>query len=164
MGVNQILVAGIGNLFKSDDGFGAEVARCLGQRTLPAGVRVVDYGIRGMHLAFDLLDGWDALIIVDAVPARGEPGALHVLDVSQKDVSGGVFDAHGMDPAAMLASITAVGGTLPRTIVVGCEPLTLEDGMGLSAPVAAAVEPAIERVLGLVRLLAVTSTSSAQVI
>ena len=153
----KVLVAGIGNLFKSDDGFGAEVARVLGQRNLPAGVRVIDYGIRGMHLAFDLLDGWDVLIVVDTVPARGEPGRLHAIEVGTNDVSGGVFDAHGMDPASMLASITAVGGTLPRTIVVGCEPLTLADGMGLSPPVAAAVEPAIDRVLRLVDALGVAS-------
>ena len=159
--MNRILIAGIGNLFKSDDGFGAEVARRLGHRTLPTGVRAVDYGIRGMHLAFDLLDGWDVLIVLDTVPSRGAPGALHVLDVGESDVSGGVFDAHGMDPASMLASVTAVGGTLPRTIVVGCEPLTVDDGMGLSVPVAAAVDPAIERVLGLLAELA--TASSAQV-
>jgi hydrogenase maturation protease len=158
----KVLVAGIGNLFRSDDGFGAEVARVLGQRSLPAGVRVVDYGIRGMHLAFELLDGWDVLIVVDTVPSRGEPGTLHVIEVGPNDVSAGVFDAHGMDPASMLASVTAVGGTLPRTIVVGCEPETLADGMGLSAPVAAAVEPAIERVLKLVDTLAAPSTPSAR--
>lgn len=153
--MSRVLVAGIGNLFKSDDGFGPEVARRLNDRTLPLGVRVVDYGIRGMHLSFDLLDGWDALVIVDTVPPSTErPGTLHVLEVGADDVPGGVFDAHGMDPATMLASATAVGGTLPRTIVVGCEPVTVEDGMGLSEPVSAAVDAAVERVLDLARDLA----------
>ena len=110
--MSRVLVAGVGNLFKSDDGFGPEVARRLDARTLPLGVRVVDYGIRGMHLAFDLLDGWDALVVVDTVPPRTQrPGTLHVLEVGPDDVSGVAFDAHGMDPATMLASVTAVGGT-----------------------------------------------------
>jgi hydrogenase maturation protease len=158
----KLLIAGVGNIFLADDGFGVEVAKRLAGADLPDWAHVVDYGIRGMHLAFELLDGWDVLIVVDTVPSRGEPGTLHVIEVGPNDVSAGVFDAHGMDPASMLASVTAVGGTLPRTIVVGCEPETLADGMGLSAPVAAAVEPAIERVLKLVDTLAAPSTPSAR--
>jgi len=153
-------------MFRSDDGFGCEVARQLALRALPEGVRVVDYGIRGLHLAYDLLDGWEALIIVDTVPAAGDPGAVQVVRVDPDDVAGRGFDArggdpdgldgsgfdtHGMDPASMLASLKPMGGRLPATIVVGCEPLSLDDGMGLSAPVAAAVGTAVDRVLGLVR-------------
>ncbi len=152
--MSRVLVAGIGNLFKSDDGFGPEVARRLNARTLPLGVLVVDYGIRGMHLAFDLLDGWDALVVVDTVPPRTRPGAIRVFEVDANDVSGGVFDAHGMDPVTMLASVTAVGGELPRTIIVGCEPDSLDDGMGLSPAVAAAVDRAVERVFDLAAELA----------
>jgi len=141
-----VLVAGIGNLFNSDDGFGPEVVRRLGGR---AGehVRVVDYGIRGMHLAYDLLAGYDTLVIVDAVPRGGAPGDVVVLEVGAEDLGEGDFDAHGMEPTAMLASLGSLGGRLPpRTYVVGCEPLDTDEGIGLSAPVAAAVDRAVELV------------------
>ncbi len=152
-GPRRILVAGVGNLFRSDDGFGPEVARRLAGAPVPAGVRVVDYGIRGMHLAFDLLDGWDVLIVVDTVPPRGEPGTLHVLEVGEGDLAGGAFDAHGMDPASVLASLGPLGATLPATFVVGCEPMSVADGIGLSKPVTAALEPAARQVLELAREL-----------
>lgn len=139
----RVLVAGIGNVFRRDDAFGSEVARALLRDALPAGVRVEDYGIRGMHLAYDLLDGYDALVIVDTVPPRGRPGELTTLQVGRDDLSGGDFDAHGMEPAAMLASLEMLGGRLPRTYVVGCQPAETGDGMGLSPPVAAAVPAAV---------------------
>lgn len=144
-----VLVAGVGNIFLSDDGFGPEVARRLTVRPLPEGVRVVDYGIRGMHLAYDLIDGWDALLIVDTLPRDGAPGDLVVLEVGPEDVGppagdGGEFDAHGMEPTSVLAGLGALGGRLPRTYVVGCRPAEVGDGMGLSPPVAAAVDRAVE--------------------
>lgn len=139
----RILVAGIGNIFLGDDGFGSEVARVLAASPLPDDVQVTDYGIRGMHLAYDLLVGYDALVLVDTVPNRGSPGTIHVLEVGPDDLGEGELDAHGMQPTAVLASLGALGGALPpRTIVVGCEPATVEERIGLSAPVAAAVEPA----------------------
>src|SRR3954470_8576576 len=116
----RVLVAGIGNVFATDDGFGPEVARQLAARPQPEGVRVVDYGIRGMHLAYDLLDEWDALVIVDAVSRGGQPGDVVVLEVGADDLGDGDFDAHGMEPTAMLASLGSLGGSLPRTYVVGC--------------------------------------------
>lgn len=143
-----VLVAGVGNIFMSDDGFGPEVARRLTQRRLPDGVKVVDYGIRGMHLAYDLLDGYAGLVIVDALPRQGTPGDLVVLEVGPEDLGDGDFDAHGMEPVAVLASLGSLGGQLPPTYVVGCEPVTVEDGMGLSAPVEAAVDRAVDVVLG----------------
>ena len=147
----RVLVAGIGNIFLRDDGFGSEVARRLtGGRPLPDQVRVVDYGIRGMHLAYDLLDGYDALVIVDALPGDKEPGELTVLEVGPDDVGGGAFDAHGMDPVSVLASLGVLGGELPRTLVVGCQPLDVDEGMGLSPPVEAAVGVAVDTVLRLV--------------
>jgi len=148
----RVLVAGVGNIFLGDDGFGSEVARRLAGQPLPGGVRVVDYGISGMHLAFDLLDGYDALVLVDAVPARdtSEPGDLRVLAVGPDDLGSGELDAHGMDPVAVLASLDSLGGTLPRTLVVGCQPLDVGEGIGLSPPVSAAVGPAAETVLRLV--------------
>ncbi len=141
-----VLVAGIGNLFRRDDGFGPEVARRLLTQPLPAGVRVVDYGIRGMHLAYDLLDGYDALVIVDALPTGDQVGAVSVLAVGPDDLGEGEFDAHGMDPVAVLANLESLGGQLPRTLVVGCRPAEVGDGIGLSAPVEAAVPAAADTV------------------
>jgi hydrogenase maturation protease len=144
-----VLVAGVGNIFLGDDGFGCEVARRLAADDLPAGVRVVDYGIRGMHLAYDLLDGYDALVVVDALPQEGRPGSIRVLQVGPEDLGSGELDAHGMDPAAMLSSLGALGGALPLTYVVGCQPATVAESMGLSPAVAAAVEPAAAAVRSL---------------
>jgi hydrogenase maturation protease len=137
-----VLVAGIGNLFLTDDGFGSEVARRLAEGPLPDGVSVVDYGIRGMHLAYDLLDGVDALVVVDALPGPGKPGELSVLEVGPDDLGEGELDAHGMAPGAVLASLGQLGGTLPPTYVVGCRPADTGEGIGLTPVVAAAVDPA----------------------
>lgn len=150
----NVLVAGVGNMFLGDDGFGPEVARRLAATELRAGVRAVDYGIRGTHLAFDLLDGSsDALIVVDAIPSRGTPGTVHLIEVHRSDVDGIGFDAHGMDPATMLAGVTALGGVLPPTYLVGCEAMDVEERIGLTPAVADAVEPACDAVLALVERL-----------
>jgi hydrogenase maturation protease len=143
----RVLVAGIGNLFLTDDGFGSEVARQLVGRQMPAGVKVVDFGIRGMHLAYELLDGYDALVVVDALPGDGAPGDLSVLQVGPDDLGEGELDAHGMAPVAVLASLGQLGGSLPPTYIVGCQPADVSEGIGLTQPVAAAVEPAVELVL-----------------
>lgn len=141
----QILVAGIGNIFLGDDGFGSAVLRHV--RCDHAGVRPVDYGIRGMHLAYDLLDGWDAVVLVDALPNRGAPGTVHVFEADHESLSAAAgLDAHAMDPATVFASLTALGGTAPRTVVVGCEAGSTDDGIGLSPPVAAAVATAVDAV------------------
>ena len=150
----RVLVAGIGNIFLGDDGFGPEVVRRLpGGDVLPPSVRVTDYGIRGMHLAYDLLAEYDALVLVDALPG-GTPGEVVVLQVRADDLGGGEFDAHGMDPAAMLAGVARLGGTLPATYVVGCRVSAVDEGIGLSGPVAAAVPAAVEAVRELVARLA----------
>ncbi|MEP6526787.1 MAG: hydrogenase maturation protease [Nocardioidaceae bacterium] len=146
-----VLVAGIGNIFLGDDGFGPEVVRRVAAR-LPsawagepgsARVRVVDYGIRGMHLAYDILDGYSALVIVDAVPNGSAPGAVSVLEVAPRDLGEGEFDAHGMNPVAVLANLEALGGALPPTYVVGCNPADLSEGIGLSSTVEAVVDDAV---------------------
>jgi hydrogenase maturation protease len=143
----RVLVAGIGNIFLGDDGFGPEVARRLATTTCGADdVRVVDYGIRGMHLAYDLLEGYDALVLLDTVPASTTdepPGTLRVLEVSPHELGSGELDAHGMDPVAVLASLESLGGSLPPTYVVGCVPMSVDERIGLSDPVAAAVPRAI---------------------
>ena len=152
--MTTVLVAGIGNMFLGDDGFGPEVARRMAAadsgEPVPDGVRVVDYGIRGMHLAYDLLDGVGALVLVDALPGEGPAGTLTVLEVGPDDLGDGEFDAHGMDPVAVLASLEAMGGRLPPTYVVGCRPADLSEGIGLSDPVARAVGDAVLTVRRLV--------------
>ena len=147
-GQPRVLVAGIGNVFRTDDGFGPEVARRLATFPWPDGVRVVDYGIRGMHLAYDLLDPWDALVLVDALPDRGDPGGLVVLEIGDEDLDKGArVDAHGMDPATVLATLAALGGRLPpRTLLVGCQVAETGDGMGLTPGVEAAVDTAARAV------------------
>jgi hydrogenase maturation protease len=150
-GAARTLVAGVGNIFREDDGFGPEVARCLAAEALPPCVRVIDYGIRSTHLAYDLLDGWDRLILIDLVRPEGHPGSLHLLEVSPDDATGGDagLDPHGFDPGTVLAGVGMLGGTLPPTVVVGCEPATVEDGIGLSPPVEAAVPEAVRAVRSL---------------
>jgi hydrogenase maturation protease len=146
----DILVAGIGNIFLGDDGFGPEVTRAMASEAddpcLPAGVRVVDYGIRGMHLAYDLLEPVEALILVDALPGNGAPGSITVLRVGPEDLGDGELDAHGMDPVAVLASLESLGGRLPPTYVVGCQPVDVSEGIGLSPPVQEAVPAAVATV------------------
>lgn len=148
---SRTLIAGIGNIFLGDDGFGPEVIRHVAPAVADPRIRVVDYGIRGMHLAYDLLDGWDLLVLVDAVPNRGAPGTLHVFEADTETVCGPTgVDAHAMDPAAVFASLAALGGRPPRTLVIGCEVADVAEGIGLSGPVAAAVPDAVWAVATLV--------------
>lgn len=117
--------------------------RVLARPTDPA-VHPVDYGIRGMHLAYDLLDEWHALVLVDALPTRSAPGTLHVFEADHDSLAATAgFEAHSMDPAAVFATLTALGGTAPRTIMVGCEVENVDEGMELSKPVMAAVPAAL---------------------
>jgi len=142
----KTLVAGIGNIFNGDDGFGSEVAQRLASRSMPEGVRVEDYGIRGVHLAYELLEGYDLLVLVDALP-RGEPaGTVSVIepDLDFGDVP--PVDSHQLDPVAVLAMVAKLGGEIGRVLVVGCEPADVGDGIGMSAPVSAAVDDAIRMV------------------
>ena len=148
----RVLVAGIGNVFRSDDGFGPEVARRLSALTWPDGVRVVDYGIRGLHLAYDLLVHWDVLFLIDALPDRGDVGSVTLLAIGDEHVGRDVqVDAHGMDPATVLASLAALGGRLPaRTLLVGCSVAETGEGMGLTPVVEAAVDEAVRTVQALI--------------
>lgn len=124
------------------------------ERVPDSGVRVVDYGIRGMHLAYDLLDGWDALVLVDAIPGEGSPGTVHVFEADHATLAAAAaLDAHSMDPAAVFASLAALGGTPPRTVVVGCEVDSVEEGMGLSGSVSGSMAAATAAVRNVVAAL-----------
>lgn len=161
----RILVAGIGNIFLGDDGFGSEVVRHAAIPPDDPSVRVTDYGIRGMHLAYDLLEGWGTLVLVDAVPSRGSPGTLHVFQAEHESTSSTTgLDAHSMDPAAVFASLRALGGTPPYTVILGCEAGSVEDGIGLTEPVANAVPRAVravEEIVAALRSPVSASSSSA---
>ncbi|KOV60638.1 protease [Streptomyces sp. MMG1121] len=167
------MVAGVGNIFRRDDGFGVETVRRLAGRALaalPAGVELVDAGIRGLDLAYRLLDGCGTLVLVDAVHRDGPPGTLYTIDAGHPaadDTAPGrvAMDGHSMDPAAVLRLVhglrAAVGGSLPDHVyVVGCEPGDVGDGLGLTPPVARAVDPAVDLVLGLTHRAAHPTTRS----
>ncbi|OBF79168.1 peptidase M52 [Mycobacterium sp. 852002-51163_SCH5372311] len=157
----RILVAGIGNIFLGDDGFGSEVVRHAEIPQDDDSVRVVDYGIGGMHLAYDLLEDWDTLVLVDAVPSRGRPGTLHVFQVDhQTGSSAPGLDAHSMDPETVFASLRALGGSPPYTVVVGCEAGNVEEGIGLTDPVAQAVPRAARAVEEIVAALRTPATAA----
>ena len=159
----RILVAGIGNIFLGDDGFGPEVMRHVVGRPLDADVHPVDYGIRGMHLAYDLLEDWRALVLVDALPNRGAPGTLHVFEADHETLSPTAgLEAHSMDPAAVFATLRALGGTPPQTIVIGCEVENIDEGMGLSEPVGAAVPRAVAALNEVLVDLATRTTAPAE--
>jgi hydrogenase maturation protease len=152
----RILIAGIGNVFLGDDGFGVALADCVARRTLPANVDVVDFGLRGMDLAFAMQDGYDAVVMLDATPRGHAPGTLYVIEVDSAE-GDPTLDTHGMDPVRVLGLAKTLGGTPPKTYVVGCEPQTRMTGeedeivAELSEPVRAALDPAIKLVESLLR-------------
>ncbi len=141
--LTRILVAGIGNVFLGDDGFGVALANRLAKRTWPDGVQVVDFGIRGMDLAYALAE-FDVAVLLDATPRGERPGTLYVIEPDLDDLPPEV-DAHGMDPVKVLALARALGGPLPRALVLGCEPGPVDPDeivAELSPPVQAALDEA----------------------
>lgn len=154
----RILIAGIGNIFLGDDGFGVALASRLATEELPAGVEVVDFGIRGMDLAWAMQDGYDAVLLLDAIPRGEVPGTLYVIEPELDDAEP-ALEAHAMDPATVLSLVKALDGTPPRTLVVGCEPETVlapdhEDVVAdLSEPVRLALDEAVRLVRSLLEEL-----------
>ncbi|HXO17185.1 MAG TPA: hydrogenase maturation protease [Candidatus Dormibacteraeota bacterium] len=140
----KLLVAGIGNIFFGDDGFGPEVARVLAADRLP-GVKIEDYGIRGLHLAYEMLAGYDRVFLVDAVPRGGLPGTLYVIE-PDSTASTAVPDAHRMDLENVFAFLRVIGGEPPPVTLVGCEPSAIDETLGLSQAVRDAVAPAADLV------------------
>jgi hydrogenase maturation protease len=155
----RILVAGIGNIFLGDDGFGVAVAQQLSTSDLPATVRVADFGIRGLDLAYALQDGYETTILIDAFPHGQAPGTVSVVEPDLNDPAASLgeenfLEPHAMNPVNVLCMATAMHGKLKRILLVGCEPAALggEEGkMGLSAPVEAAVQEAVKVVEDLVK-------------
>jgi hydrogenase maturation protease len=141
----RVLVAGIGNIFFGDDAFGVAVAQRLAARPPRAGVDVVDFGIRGMDLAYALQERYEVAILVDASPRGEPPGMLSVIDALADEGPAAVPDAHGMDPARVLRLARTLGGLPRRVLLVACEPAAgeLDPGMALSEPVRQAVDEAV---------------------
>jgi hydrogenase maturation protease len=159
----RVLVAGVGNMLLGDDGFGVEVVRRLLREPalLPDGVRVADYGIRALHLAYDLLEGYDALVIVDAMSQGHAPGTLFVFepDVAAPPSGGATAtDPHGLYPGAVLRVASDLGARVGLVRVVGCEPADVDEGIGLSPP----VENAVTEALRLVRELALAAVGGSE--
>jgi hydrogenase maturation protease len=176
----RMLIAGVGNIFLGDDGFGVEVANRLSTAGLPDWVRVADYGISGMHLAYDLADGFETTILVDATPRGGDPGTVYVMELdpnataapsagaaqdatpaapaapsapSAPEPGRGIplLDGHGMQPDVVFGMLNLLGAEAGRVLLVGCEPASIDERIGLSEPVTAAVDEAVRIVLDLVR-------------
>lgn len=149
----QVLVAAVGNLWMKDDGFGTEVAKRLESRALRPGISVFDFGTGGLNLAYEVMRGYDALILVDISRQGGDPGTLYVMEPDEESVEGAIedgdmIDPHGMDPETVLRFVKNTGGWPGRVVVVACEPLAVgEMGIGLSEPVAAVVDKAVDLVV-----------------
>ena len=162
----RVLVAGIGNVFLGDDGFGVAVAQELFRRRAfeHDDVRLGDYGIRGYDLAYEILDGYETVVLIDATQRGDAPGTLYVIEAdphsgvdlaADPDHGQGAFQGHLMTPAAVFHLVHTLGGSMGRVLVVGCEPATFGPEniglMELSPVVAAAVPEAattVERVVG----------------
>ena len=149
----RILVAGVGNSWLRDDGFGGEVARRLSARTMPSGVAVMDAGTGGLDLAYEVMRGYDALVIVDVSQQGGEPGTLYVMEPDEQSVDGNIADGeainpHGMDPKTVLRFVKSIGAWPGRVVVVACEPADVSDlGFGLSEQVQGVLDRAVELVV-----------------
>ncbi len=156
--MQSVLVAGVGNIFHRDDAFGMFTVASLAASPLPENVRAVDFGIRGFDLMLALLDGYDVTILVDAVQRGGAPGTLYTIEPDPAQIGGGnqaanFENAHGLDPLKVLCSAKALGASLGKVYVVGCEPAVLDDDsgeIGLTDEVAAAVAPAVEMIRSLI--------------
>jgi hydrogenase maturation protease len=156
----RTLVAGVGNIFQRDDAFGVEVARLLAERPQPPGVEIADFGIRGVHLVYELLNGCDLFVLVDAAQRGCEAGTVTVLEVEPADMAeqqraqqqlgtpagAGVLDAHGLAPHEIFAMLAAMGNRPGRSLLVACEPADVRAGMGLSDEVQEALPQAVRAV------------------
>jgi hydrogenase maturation protease len=154
----RTLVAGVGNIFARDDAFGVEVIRLLADRPVEPGVEIRDFGIRGVHLVYDLLDGCDLFVLIDAAASGDDPGTVTVLEVEPgKTPADGdpapapVIDAHGLTPDDIFALLASLDGRPGRSLVVACQPADTSPGMGLSDPVRAALPHAVTAVEEILR-------------
>lgn len=152
----SVLVAGVGNIFLGDDGFGVEVVRNIPSSSFSSEVFVKDFGISSVHLAFELLNGYNYLVLLDAIQTGERPGTLSLIEVDQQDVlanTTSIADAHTMSPTTVLKMLDEFGGRVGRVFVIGCEPKSLEEEIYLSDVVAGAIPGAVEMLHELVSSL-----------
>ena len=151
--MKHVLVAGIGNAWLRDDGFGGEVVKRLEARELPKEAAVFDFGTGGLDLAYEVMRGYDALVLIDVSRQGGEPGTLYVMEVDEEGVEAGIEDGqtlnpHAMDPQTVLRFVKTLGAWPGKVVVVACEPTQVEEmGFGLSAEVERAVDAAVQLVV-----------------
>jgi hydrogenase maturation protease len=151
--MKRILIAGIGNAWLGDDGFGGAVVKRLEGRELPVGTAVLDFGTGGLDLAYEVMRGYDALILIDVSRQGGEPGTLYVMEVAEQDIEAGIEDGqvlnpHAMDPQTVLRFVKTLGAWPGKVLVVACEPAAVgEMGIGLSDEVEGAVGGAVDLVV-----------------
>jgi hydrogenase maturation protease len=154
----RILIAGVGNIFLADDAFGVEVVQRLARHALPDAVRVVDFGICGIDLTYALLDGYETVILVDALPRGGVPGTLYVLEPNMEESSEGesagiLIEAHDLNPVKVLRLAASMGGKIDRLILVGCEPTPAEVDDDMQVGLSEAVRASVEEAVGLIESL-----------
>jgi hydrogenase maturation protease len=153
----RVMIAGVGNMFLKDDGFGSAVVKKMLDKKFPEGVEVKDFGTGGLKLAYDLMKGYDGLILLDASSRGEKPGTLYVIKPDENDISpdleqGGPIDPHGADPVTVLRFVKSIGSWPAKVLIVACEPENVEDyEIGLSQSVSAAIDKAIEMVEDIIK-------------
>jgi hydrogenase maturation protease len=153
----RIMIAGVGNMFMKDDGFGGAVIKKMLNKKYPEGVEIKDFGTGGLKLAYDLMRGYDGLILIDASERGEKPGTLYVIEPDEGDIDpdlerGGPIDPHGADPATVLRFVKSIGSWPAKVLIVACEPETVDDfEIGLSEPVRAAIDKAVEMVEDIIK-------------
>jgi hydrogenase maturation protease len=146
----RVMIAGVGNIFMKDDGFGVEVVKRMMNKEFPEGVELRDFGTGGLKLAYDLMKGYDCLILLDASRRGGNPGTLYVIEPNEREFQstieeGDSIDPHGSDPVTVLRFVKAFGSWPGKVMIVACEPTSTDDfEIGLSSPVRASVDKAVE--------------------
>ncbi|MEO8111571.1 MAG: hydrogenase maturation protease [Ginsengibacter sp.] len=146
----RVMIAGVGNMFMKDDGFGGAVIKKMSDKTFPEGVEIKDFGTGGLKLAYDLMKGYDGLILLDASQRGEEPGTLYVIEPEENSIEsnledGGPIDPHGSDPATILRFVKGIGAWPGKVLIVACEPVAVDDfEIGLSEPVNEAVDKAVD--------------------
>lgn len=147
----RILVAGVGNPLRGDDGFGPAVIRSLiGEGRRWHGVEFMDYGERLYDLLL-VMGSYDVVVIVDAVDLGGEPGSLYLIEPGESDAPRGTVDPHGISLSDIISLASRLGYRPRKLVIVGCQPKSLSLGTGLSEEVRTCVDRAKNVVIDIIK-------------